>query len=163
MKYTPVLGTLGYIMSPDGEKILLLHRNKREDDFYFGKYIGLGGKLNSNEDVISGIKREIFEESGLICEKLTLCGTINWLDINSVEKSWFGFIFRVDAFQGELKLDTPEGTLAWVPRESIYNLPMSEGDDKFLPLVFDNTRQFHGVMIRGNDNVISWKYSFTEQ
>ncbi|RME40633.1 MAG: 7,8-dihydro-8-oxoguanine triphosphatase, partial [Caldilineae bacterium] len=32
MPYTPILATLGYVMSPDGRKTLLIHRNARPDD-----------------------------------------------------------------------------------------------------------------------------------
>ena len=33
MPYTPILATLGYVMSPDGRKTLLIHRNTREYEF----------------------------------------------------------------------------------------------------------------------------------
>jgi 8-oxo-dGTP diphosphatase len=162
MTYTPILGTLGYVMSPDNKQTLLLHRNKRRDDHYFGKYIGLGGKLEPNENVISGLKREIFEESGLVCQKLVLCGTINWLDVNKKKESWFGFIFRVDSYTGTPHLDNHEGTLTWVPKKNVFDLPMNNGDSYFLPMVFGASQQFHGVMLRENGKVISWDYSFAK-
>src|SRR5579884_2943319 len=31
MPYTPILATLGYILSPDGRRVLLIHRNRRPD------------------------------------------------------------------------------------------------------------------------------------
>src|SRR5205809_1448815 len=42
--YTPVLATLGYVLSRDGRRVLLVHRNKRPGDAHLGKYNGLGGK-----------------------------------------------------------------------------------------------------------------------
>src|SRR5213592_2285612 len=63
--YTPILATLGYVMSPDGARVLLIHRNTRPDDIHYGKYNGLGGKLDSGEDVVSGMQREIREEAGI--------------------------------------------------------------------------------------------------
>lgn len=50
MPYTPVVGTLGYLLSPDGRRVLLVHRT-REGDEHAGKWNGLGGKLESGEDV----------------------------------------------------------------------------------------------------------------
>ena len=67
MPYTPVLATRGYVLSPDGRRVLLIHRNLNAADHYFGKYNGLGGKLEAGEDIVAGMKREIREEAGLEC------------------------------------------------------------------------------------------------
>ena len=45
--YTPILATLGYVMSTDGASVLMIHRNTRQDDQHYGKYNGLGGKVDS--------------------------------------------------------------------------------------------------------------------
>src|SRR6185436_18424305 len=76
--YTPILATLGYILAPDGASVLLIHRNTRPDDIHYGKYNGLGGKLDSGEDVVDGMRREIREEAGIEAEELMLCVTISW-------------------------------------------------------------------------------------
>ena len=78
MPYTPIVATLGYVLSPDGRDVLLVHRNARADDTHLGKYNGLGGKLEPDEDVIAGMRREIHEEAGIDCEQLSLRGTISW-------------------------------------------------------------------------------------
>ena len=76
--YCPIVGTLGYVLSPDGKKTLLIYRNSRQDDHHLDKYNGLGGKMLPNEDVVSCLRREILEEAGIKCEKILLRGTINW-------------------------------------------------------------------------------------
>ena len=48
------------------------------DDPHFGKFNGLGGKLEPDEDVVAGLRREIREEAGIECERLRLAGTISW-------------------------------------------------------------------------------------
>ena len=78
MPYTPILATLGYIYSPDREHVLMVHRTARLDDQQLGKYNGLGGKLEPGEDIVSGMRREIHEESGLTVTAMRLRGTINW-------------------------------------------------------------------------------------
>ena len=78
MPYTPILATLGYLLSPDGARVLLIHRNRRPGDAHFGKYNGLGGKLDAGEDVVACLRREIREESSLECKHLLLRGTISW-------------------------------------------------------------------------------------
>src|SRR6476659_6756461 len=95
-----ILATLGYILSPDGTQVLMIHRNRRPNDAHFGKYNGLGGKLEAGEDIVSGMKREIREEAGIECESLRLRGTISWPGFGLGGDDWFGFVFRVDRFRG---------------------------------------------------------------
>jgi 8-oxo-dGTP diphosphatase len=156
----PILGTLGFILSPDGRETLLVHRNKRPNDAHLGKYNGLGGKLHPEEDAVACIRREVREEAGIECTKLILRGTINWPGFGPQGENWFGFIFRIDAFEGTPYTENPEGTLEWVPVERLPELPMWEGDRHFLPLVFGpETRQFHGVMPYEGGRPMGWTYS----
>ena len=160
MPYTPIVGTLGYVISHDGEKVLLVHRNARPDDDQLGKYNGLGGKMEANEDIVSCMKREIHEEAGIYCEKMTLRGTINWTGFGPSGEDWLGFIFRIDRFKGTAFKGNEEGSLSWVPIGEIKNLPIWEGDHHFLHLVFDNDpRIFHGFMPYDNDKPLSWSYT----
>ena len=160
MPYTPILATLGYVFSPDGARVLLIHRNKRPGDAHLGKYNGLGGKLDPLEDVVSGMKREIREESGLEVTGLELRGTISWPGFGKGGEDWFGFIFLVERFAGEAWRENADGVLEWVEVERVPDLPLWEGDRYFLPLVFDRTgRQFHGVMPYRDGRPVSWTYS----
>ena len=164
MPYSPILATLGYIMSPDGKETLLIHRNTRADDHHLGKYNGLGGKLEPDEDIVAGFKREIREEAGIECEDIVLRGTISWPGFGKHGEDWVGFIVRVEKFQGTPFTKNPEGTLSWVPVEKVLDLPLWEGDRYFLPLLFsDDPRQFHGVMPYKDGRPVSWNYSFISQ
>jgi 8-oxo-dGTP diphosphatase len=155
-----ILATLGYILSPDGTQVLLIHRNRRPDDAHFGKYNGLGGKLEVGEDVVSGMKREIREEAGIECDSLSLRGTISWPGFGKNGEDWFGFIFLIDAWTGTPKTDNAEGTLTWIAIEKILELPIWEGDRHFVPLVFDRSiAQFHGVMPYLEGKPVRWTYS----
>jgi 8-oxo-dGTP diphosphatase len=160
MPYTPILATLGYILSPDGRRVLLVHRNKRTADPHYGKYNGLGGKLEAGEDIVGCLRREVREESGLECEQLQLRGTISWPGFGKGGEDWFGFIFVVEHYRGEPWRENAEGVLAWVDVERVLDLPLWEGDRYFLPLVFDPTgRPFHGVMPYRDGRPVSWTYN----
>lgn len=160
MPYTPIVATLGYVLSPDRTQVLLVHRNARPDDAHLGKYNGLGGKLEADEDVVAGMRREILEEAGIECTALALRGTISWPGFGKRGEDWLGFVFVVTAFEGEPLTSNPEGTLEWVPLDRLHELPMWEGDREFLPLVFDDDpRAFHGVMPYRNGRMVSWRYS----
>ena len=67
--YTPIVGTLGYVVSPDRLRTLLVYRNARPDDDHLGKYNGLGGKMEPHEDIATCMRREIREEAGIECRR----------------------------------------------------------------------------------------------
>lgn len=158
--YTPIVASLGYILSPDGSKTLLVHRNRRPDDQHFGKYNGLGGKMEKGEDIVQCLVREIQEEAGIICDKVELRGTINWTGFGPNGEDWFGFIFRIVSFTGEPIDGNPEGDLVWVDVADIMQLPMWEGDRHFLPMVFDSDpRVFHGYMPYANARPLGWQFT----
>lgn len=160
MPYTPIIATLGYVLSADGRSCLMVHRNARPGDQHLGKYNGLGGKLEPDEDVMAGMRREIHEEAGIQCQAMQLRGTISWPGFGKQGEDWLGFIFLVTSFEGEPPPRNDEGDLAWVPLEHLADLPLWEGDRHFLPLVFDgDPRPFHGVMPYCNGKLQSWRYS----
>ena len=160
MPYTPIVATLGYVLSPDRTQVLLIHRNARVDDQHLGKYNGLGGKLEPDEDVVAGMRREIHEEAGIDCDALSLRGTISWPGFGKQGEDWLGFVFVVTNYSGTPFSSNPEGTLEWVPVADILQLPLWDGDRHFLPLVFDDDpRSFHGVMPYRDGKMVSWEFS----
>lgn len=160
MPYTPITATLGYVLSPDRRKVLMIHRNARADDQHLGKYNGLGGKMEPGEDIAACMQREILEEAGIVCESMRLRGTLNWPGFGKQGEDWLGFIFVIDTYRGEPLAANAEGTLEWVPRDRLMELPMWEGDRHFLPLVFDDDpRPFHGVMPYRDGRMQSWSYT----
>jgi 8-oxo-dGTP diphosphatase len=160
MPYTPIVATLGYVLSPDGQRVLMIHRNARQDDQHLGKYNGLGGKMEPGEDIAACMCREIREEAGIECTEMSLRGTLNWPGFGKNGEDWLGFIFIISRFTGEHMAENPEGVLEWVPLDALDRLPMWEGDRHFLPLVFDgDPRPFHGVMPYKDGRMVSWDYT----
>ena len=160
MPYTPILATLGYVLSPDGRRVLMVHRNARPGDQHLGKYNGLGGKLEAGEDALAGMRRELLEEAAIDCTGIALRGTISWPGFGKHGEDWFAFVFLVTAFTGTPPQSNPEGTLEWVDVDRILDLPLWEGDRHFVPLVFDgDPRPFHGVMPYRDGRMQSWAFS----
>ncbi len=162
MPYTPIIATLGYVLSPDRTSVLLVHRNARAEDQHLGKYNGLGGKIEPHEDVVSGMRRELREEAGIEALELVLRGTISWPGFGKQGEDWLGFIFLIPRFRGDPPAANAEGSLEWVPVERLLRseLPLWPGDPYFLPLVFsDDPRQFHGVMPYREGKPVSWSYT----
>ena len=147
MPYTPIVATLGYVLNQARDAVLLVHRTARDDDYQHGLYNGLGGKLEPDEDALAGLRRELYEEAGILVTRATLRGTLNWPSFGPAGEDWFGMVFLVTEFDGTPRTDSPEGALSWVPLSEMEGLPMYEGDRAFLPLVFDEAvAQFHGVL-----------------
>lgn len=158
MPFTPILGTLAYVLR--GDDVLLVHRTARPDDAHLGLYNGLGGKVEADEDVVSCIRRELREEASIEATSLRLRGTISWPGFGAGGEDWFGFVFVVDAFTGEPPAANAEGTLHWVPRDALADLPMWEGDRYWLPLVLDDgVGQFHGVLPYADGRPTRWSVS----
>ncbi|MEB3224158.1 MAG: 8-oxo-dGTP diphosphatase [Candidatus Sericytochromatia bacterium] len=161
MPYTPIVGTLGYVLSPDGAEVLLIHRNARPNDAHLGKWNGLGGKMDPGESVAACMRREIAEEAGLTVTEMALRGTVSWPGFGQAGEDWLGFIFLVRGFSGTPFTENVEGTLAWQPVGRLLDgsLPLWEGDRHFLPLVFDaDPRHFHGVMPYQDGRPTRWSY-----
>ena len=157
--HRPIVGTLGYILSPDRASVLMVHRVFRDDDENKGKFNGVGGKLEKNEDVATCMTREIMEETGLKVLSMSLRGTLCWADFGPNKENWLGFVFLIDGFEGEPRTENEEGTLSWVPVSSLQELPMWKGDRHFLPLVFDgDPRPFHGYMRYEGEEPFDWSF-----
>lgn len=123
------LATLCYLRR-DG-CTLMLHRNRKKDDYHKGKYNGLGGKLEPGESPEQCLKREVLEESGLEVLSWRLNGFITFPTFDGTN-DWYVFVYTVTDFKGEL-IDSPEGELHWIPDDEVSTLNLWEGDRVFLP------------------------------
>lgn len=171
-RYRPVIGTLIYVLDRARASVLLVHRVARSDDEHLGKWNGLGGKLESHEDIVSSARREVREEAGIEIDSMALRGTVNWPGFSADGTDWFGWIFLADAWTGTPPASNAEGRLEWIPlarllracspdpaERTAADLPMWEGDAHFVPLVFDDDqRPFHGVMPYENGRPVGWSY-----
>jgi len=156
------IATLGYVLSPDRRQVLMIKRDARPDDIHYGKFNGLGGKLEPDEDAASGMRREIGEEAGLECRSLDFAGTISWPGFGRDGANWFGFLFRITDWTGTPCTANDEGSLHWIDVDDVLagRIPMWESDQHFLPLVFAQSPQvFHGVMPFHQGKALSWSFS----
>ena len=172
MPFVPIVGTLAYLWDRSSDQVLMIRRDARPDDDHFGKVNGLGGKLEPDEGIVEGLRRELDEETGLRLDEIALRGTITWTNFGPRREEWLGFIFLVTAWTGEPPSHNEEGSLEWIDRSRLLSacddnpsvrqladLPMWDGDRYFVPLVFDDDpRSFHGTMPYDGDQPKSWDY-----
>ena len=134
--------TLCYIEKDN--KYLMLHRVKKENDLNRDKWIGIDGKFEDRESPEQCIRREAFEETGLTLKKCNYRGIVTF-----VSDKWpteYMHVFTTTDFSGDLK-DCDEGTLEWVEKQNIYNLPLWEGDKIFLRLIESPTTPFFSLRL----------------
>lgn len=135
-------------------KTLLLHRIKKENDINEGKWIGVGGKFEVGESVEECMKREIYEETGLIAHQLKLHGFVCFPGLYHGEDEGM-FVYTCQDFSGTLH-DCDEGELEWVNNDCIKKLPMWEGDYHFFEWIQDSL--FHSAkIVYKNDRLIEYQ------
>lgn len=128
--------TLCYVLQ--GDRVLMLHRTKKEKDINKDKWIGIGGKFLNRESPDECLLREAWEETGLTLTRWQCRGVVTFL--SDVEDEYM-YLFTADGFYGNLK-ECDEGDLQWVSREFLNALPKWEGDEIFLKLLWENAPFF---------------------
>ena len=127
-KHPLKIGTLHYLIR---KKEVLLALKKR--GFGKGMYNGIGGKVKRGESIIKTLKRETFEEIGVIPKDIVKMGLIkfkigfeNW-DMNVyvyISKSW----------EGKPK-ETDEMKPKWFPLSALPYRKMWPDDSYWMPLM----------------------------
>ena len=138
------------------QQYLMMHRNKNKDDVHLGKWNGLGGKLNHNEDPLTCVKREVYEESKIQIQSPQLRGIMNFPNFK-MNEHWLVFLYTATS-STNVTQENHEGGLSWIPKHEILNLELWEGDRYFLRWILDNTPFFHATFCYENKKLISHTY-----
>ena len=149
MQSEKVLTTLAYV-EKDG-CYLMLYRNKKKNDLNQGKWVGVGGHVESGESAIACVKREIEEETGLEVKKYRYLGKVYFL--NSCYPAETMYLFHIQEAIGEVK-ECNEGELRYIPISEVYDLPMWDGDRIFLPLIEKAKAPFELMLGYDGDELI---------
>jgi len=129
--------TLCYITRAD--RVLMLHRTKKEGDMNRDKWLGIGGKLEENESPDDCLLREALEETGLTLTAWKCRGVVTFL--SDRYEGEYMYLFTADGFEGTLK-ECDEGDLQWISRVKLDALPKWEGDQIFLDLLWQDAPFF---------------------
>ena len=119
---------------------LMLHRIKKKKDVNHDKWIGVGGKFEPGEDALACALREVREETGLTMRDPQYRGSADpscppW----PAEPT---HLYTRTDFTGTMT-DCNEGTLEWVPKERVQELPIWPGDKLFFRLLAEEAPFFH--------------------
>ncbi|WP_443599403.1 NUDIX hydrolase [Agathobacter sp.] len=151
------LTTLCYIEQDD--KYLMLHRVKKENDLNHDKWIGVGGKFETDETPEECLLREVKEETGLTLLQYQARGILTFIS-NEWETEYI-HLYTATEFEGELT-DCDEGELVWVPKNEIEKLHLWEGDKRFLRLLSEDTNYFSMKLRYEGEKLAEWKVKIYE-
>ena len=136
------LTTLCYIEKNDS--YLMLHRVKKKEDINKDKWIGVGGHFEADESPEECLLREVREETGLELISWKLRGIITFIPGSS--QTEYMFLYTADEYTGTMT-ECDEGTLEWVEKSKVYDLPIWEGDKIFFRLL-EEEREFFSLKMR---------------
>ena len=140
------MATLCYIEKDD--KCLLIHRNKRESDGNYGKWLGIGGHFERGESPDECVLREVREETGLTLTDYAFRGVVTFVSGDWIE---YMFLYTATAFEGALTNNCDEGDIQWVDRAKMPSLPMWPGDRVFLRLLDEGAPFFSLKLVYEGD------------
>ena len=125
--------TLCYIENEDSW--LMMHRVKKENDANKDKWIGVGGHFEQGESPEECLLREVREETGLILNSWRFRGIVTF--VSDKYGSEYMFLYTSDDYAGEPG-ECTEGSLEWIKKSRVYELPIWEGDKVFFRLLQEN-------------------------
>ncbi len=148
-----------YIRNRD--KTLFLHRTKKENDPLHDKWIAVGGKMEQGESPEDCAKREVKEETDLDVVNLRMRGVIIFIakDADDDLRTSCAFIFETSDFKGEM-MESPEGDLAWVRNDKVFDLNIFDKDELFLPWILDSNKFFSAKFFSVNGKLESHDVNF---
>lgn len=132
------------------DRVLLLKR-ALEKKIWPGYYNGVGGQVEPGEDILTGARRELEEETGLSRIPLQFCASV----IIDTGKSVAAEVSVFKGAVGQVSLrDSGEGTLEWVAVNRMHQLQLVPDLHILLPRV---------VKWQVGDPVLFARYFYSEE
>lgn len=132
------------------DKILMLHRTKKENDVNHGKWIGVGGHVEAGESPEECVIREVREETGYTLENYRYRAILTFC--YNEEPAMYLFLFTADRFSGE-QIECNEGDLQWIPKAELEALELWQGDRIFHRLLESRQDFFSMKMVYQGDQL----------
>ena len=143
------LTTLCYLER--GDEYLMLHRTKKKNDENHDKWIGVGGKFEAGESPEDCMRREIFEETGLLVTEYRYRGIVTF--VSDLYETEYMHLFTVTDWTGEAR-ECDEGELAWIKKQKLFDLTLWQGDRIFLKLLQEDVPFFSLKLTYRGDELI---------
>lgn len=143
--------SLGYILSKDRSRTLMMFHDANPNDDSYGKFNGYFTPILPTESALEAFKRAVYDQTGLEVRQAQFRGSMHWTNFRRAGENTFAQIFLCTDFHGTETVRVPElGENRWVRLTELArgDYPIWDGDQHFLNLVFNTatTIPFHGYM-----------------
>lgn len=152
------LTTLCYIEKDN--QYLMMHRIKKKNDINQDKWVGVGGHFEKDETPEECLCREVLEETGLCLTKYQARGMITFM--SDRWQTEYMYLYTASEYTGEL-IDCEEGTLEWIDKKDVYDLPIWEGDKDFFRLLEQDTPFFFMKLRYVGEQLVEKSVDLVEQ
>ena len=126
---------------------------RKKRGFGEGRWNGFGGKVEENEEIIEGARRELLEESGVRAQAMDLKGILEF-EYFDEDKILEVHVFKVSTYEG-CPTETEEMRPQWFDVHQIPFEQMWPDDLYWLPL-FLKDKNFRGKFVfKDQTNIIS--------
>ncbi len=147
-----------------GDEILLINRNKHP---WFGRWNGVGGKIEIDESPRESIIREVFEETDIALQDVCDCGIVTW-DVDGKNRGGMHiYTAQVDDnFVYVTPISKEEGIVDWKHIDWILdkrNTGIVENIPKFLPHMLNENVRYHHHCVFKDDVMIDITAELIEQ
>jgi 8-oxo-dGTP diphosphatase len=132
---THSVSVAGVIIDDQGRALLTQRRDN-------GHWEAPGGVLERDEDIITGLLREVHEETGLDVEPVTLTGVYK-----NMTRCIVALVFRCKVIGGRLTETVETRSFRWVTADEVRAL----ASEAFAVRVLDAMQQYHTPAIRHHD------------
>ena len=136
------------------ENEVLLGMKKR--GFGEGKWNGFGGKVEKNETILEGAKRELKEEANIICNDLKNIATIYFEFEIGFEKLMEVHVFTGELFEGEI-IESEEMKPQWYSIKDIPYEKMWKDDSIWFDSMLKDEKFIAHFRFKDFDTIIDYK------
>lgn len=116
-------------------KVLMINRTKAWKGWAFP-----GGHLENGESIMECVRREMFEETGVLLKNPVFKGITNIFNtVNHKRHIIYNYV--CNEYDGTVNAFCDEGEIRWIDISDFEMITMAEGMDYRIPLFFDDKRQ----------------------
>ena len=119
------LASLSIVEDVENHKFLMIRHHRGINEGYINFP---GGKKEADEDMLQCVKRETFEETGIIIKNPVQVGYIEFPGVD-----YYVYVYKSTEFEGDIKAKADEVDVFWQDASSVPYDRMREADKDFLP------------------------------